>query len=130
MSRLVARLLMITGIGHALVGLVLFSGPLGAMVREGVVGTIRYGQFDRAAAFWFLLFSPICFLLGQMVAHAQDRGDRWPLDVIGWNLLAMGVVGAIVMPISGFWVLIAIAPLVFNLARSLPIDPAAPATAL
>jgi hypothetical protein len=116
---------MVTGVGHALVGVVLFSEPLGAMVREGFLSTVRYGQFDRAAAFWFLLFSPICVLLGQMVAHAMDRGDRWLLTVIGWNLLGMGVVGALIMPLSGFWILIAIAPLVFRLARTLPAGPAA-----
>jgi hypothetical protein len=122
MTRFVARLLMVTGIGHALVGVALFGDPLAAMAREGFVNTIRYGQFDRAAAFWFLLFSPICVLLGRMVAHATDRGDRWLLTVVAWNVLAMGVVGAVIMPLSGFWILLVIAPLAFRLARALPMD--------
>jgi hypothetical protein len=122
MTRFVARLLMVTGIGHALVGVALFGDPLAEMAREGFVNTIRYGQFDRAAAFWFLLFSPICVLLGRMVAHATDRGDRWLLTVVAWNVLAMGVVGAVIMPLSGFWILLVIAPLAFRLARALPMD--------
>ncbi|MGH3579965.1 MAG: DUF6463 family protein [Candidatus Binatia bacterium] len=121
MTRFVSRLLMVTGVGHALVGVALFSEPLGEMVREGFFGTIWYGQWDRAAAFWFLLFSPICVLLGQMVAHARARDDRWLLTVIGWNLLATSLVGVVIMPLSGFWILLAIAPLVFHLARTVRI---------
>jgi hypothetical protein len=105
---------MVTGIGHTVVGLILFREPLAAMVRQGVANTIHYGQFDRAAAFWFLLFSPICFALGQIVAHAIERNDARTLRLIGWYLLAMGVVGATVMPISGFWIVIVIAPLILR----------------
>jgi uncharacterized membrane protein len=112
----VARLLMLTGIGHFLLGLVLFRAPLAAIIDEGVFSTIGYGQFDRASAFWFLLFGPACVLLGQLVGHGIKRGDRRTLTLIGWNLLAMGVGGALVMPISGFWILIALAPLILRQA--------------
>ena len=125
MTRLVAGLLMVAGIGHALLGFMLFSTPLGEMLREGFVGTIRYGQFERATAFWFLLFAPACFLLGQLVGHAMERGDRWLLTVVAWNVLTIGVVGALIIPVSGFWMLIAAAPLVFHLARRLRTDSAA-----
>lgn len=124
-ARLVPRLLMLTGVGHTLLGLVLFRAPLGAIVNEGVVSTIRYGQFDRATAFWFLLFGPACILLGQLVGHAITRGDRRTLTLIGWNLLAMGVGGALIMPISGFWILIALAPLILHQARSVGLDSSA-----
>ena len=119
MHRLLGRALMLTGIGHAVIGLALFRHPVAAIVREGFANTIRDGQFDREAAFWFLLFSPACYLLGQLVDHALERRDRWLCAVVGWNLIAMGMVGAIVMPVSGFWILIAIAPLVFRASRAI-----------
>ena len=117
-----ARLLALTGIGHTLVGLVLFRQPLRAILDDGIVNSIGQGQFDRGAAFWFLLFSPICLALAQIVSHAVARGDGRTLRIIGGYLLAMGVLGAAVMPISGFWILIAIAPLLLRTAGR--VDPA------
>ena len=119
MNRLLGRALMLTGIGHALIGLILVRHPVAAMLREGIANTVRDGQFDREAAFWFLLFSPICFLLGQLVDHALERRDRWLCALVGWNLIVMGMVGALVMPVSGFWIVIAIAPLVLRAARAI-----------
>lgn len=120
MNRLLGPVLMVTGIGHSLLGLVLFREPIASILGEGIANTIRHGQYARAAAFWFLLFGPICFLLGQLVKHAIEHGDRWLLTVVAWNLVAIGVVGALIMPVSGFWILIAIAPLVFR-ARGLEV---------
>ena len=116
MTHLAGRFLKLTGLGHAVVGLVVFRVPLAAIVGNGVLNTVT-DQFDRAAAFWFLLFSPVCFALGQIVDHAAEQGDGKTLAIVGWHLLLIGVVGAAVMPISGFWVVIAIAPLVLHAAR-------------
>jgi len=117
MNRLIGRALIATGIGHTVVGLVLFREPLAAIWRDGVANTIRDGQYDREAAFWFLLFSPLCVLLGQLVDHATARRDRWLLALVGWNVLAIGAVGALMMPVSGFWILLVLAPLVLRVAR-------------
>ena len=112
MSSLAGRFLKITAVGHALVGLVLFRAPLAAIVSDGVLGTVGV-QADRQAAFWFLLFSPVCFALGQIV----ERGDGPTRAIVGWNLLLIGVIGAVMMPVSGFWIVLAIAPLVLHAAR-------------
>jgi hypothetical protein len=47
----------------------------------------------------------------------MKRGDQRLFALVGWNLIAIGGVGALIMPIPGFWILIAIAPLVFHVAR-------------
>ena len=116
-ERFAGRGLIATGIGHTVVGLFLFRQPLAAIFGDGVINAIGAGQFDRAAAFWFLLFSPICVALGQIVDQALERGDRRTLRIVGGNLLGIGIVGAAIMPISGFWLVIAIAPLVLQAAR-------------
>lgn len=126
MNRFPGRALMATGIGHALLGLVLFREPLAAILRDGIANTIRDGQYDREAAFWFLLFGPACFLLGQLVNHAIEHRDQWLFALVGWNLIAIGGVGALIMPVSGFWILLVIAPLVFRVARGIEAE-AAPA---
>ena len=124
-DRLPARLLYVTGVGHVLVGLALFRQPLTAMWRDGVVNSIVSPltpgaaslfdairpQFDREAAFWFVLFGPLLYMLGQVVQRAIDLPDGRMLRILGWDLLAFGIVGAAIMPVSGFWLLIAYAPL-------------------
>ena len=114
----VGTLLKATGIGHAVVGLILFYDPLAAILRDGFFNAV-YPHFDREAAFWFMLFSPICFALGQVVDRAVERRDRRVLTLVGWYLLGMGIVGVLVLPISGFWILIALAALTFRAARGL-----------
>jgi hypothetical protein len=117
MHHFLGRALVVTGVGHGLLGLVLFREPLAAIVRDGIANAIGLGQYDREAAFWFMLFSPACVLLGQLVDHAIEHRDRWLFSVVGWNLVAIGGVGAFIMPVSGFWILLALAPLVFKAAR-------------
>ena len=109
-------LLMATGVGHALVGVVLFYDALAAILRDGFFNAIA-PHFDREAAFWFLLFSPLCYLLGQVVNRAVEWGDTRLLAVLGGHVLAIGVVGVMLLPISGFWILIAIAVVIFATAR-------------
>jgi len=116
MHRHAGKLLIAIGVGHAIVGLVLFRQPLAAIVGDGVLNTVR-DQLDRQAAFWFLLMSPLCVALGQVVDRAIERGDQGTLGIVGWNLLAIGVVGAAMMPLSGFWFVIAVAPLVLRAER-------------
>ena len=125
MSRTSGRLLWLIALGHALVGIALFRAPLAAMFRDGLVNSIdprvlgdaaeAYG--GRSTAFWFLLFSPALFMLGQIANRAVARGDAGVLRIIGWHLLALGVVGVIIMPVSGFWTLIAVSPFLLNAAR-------------
>jgi hypothetical protein len=131
MSRRTGFLLMATGIGHFLVGLVLFHQPLAAIVREGIVNSIppqladRLGgaDFGREAAFWFVLYGPLLCLLGQIANRALERRDTVILRLLGWNLLATGAAGALIMPLSGFWFVIGLAVLAFRDAHRLEASP-------
>jgi|SRR5215470_4942715 len=114
--RQAGRLLKLTAFGHALIGVVLFRAPLADIVGAGVLNTVAW-QLDRQAAFWFLLFSPICYALGQIVDRAIERRDSRLLAIVGWHLLGVGVAGAALMPVSGFWLIIAIAPFVLHASR-------------
>ena len=66
MAWTIGRVLMVIGIGHAVVGIALFHAPLAAMLRDGVFNSVEprlvrdgiEAYVGRAAAFWFLLFSP------------------------------------------------------------------------
>ncbi len=118
MGRHVGRLLIGVGAGHLVVGAILFHVPLAEIFRAGVINTVPLStDFDRQAAFWFLFASPVTFLLGHLTNRALARDDAQFVRVVGWNLLGLGVVGAAVMPVSGFWLLIALAPLFLREAR-------------
>ena len=120
LGRHLGRLLIGVGAGHLVVGVMAFHAPLAAIFRDRVVNAVPLGvDFDRQAAFWFLFASPVTFLLGQLTSHALAQRDAYSVRVVGWNLLGMGVVGVSVMPISGFWLLLALAPLFLREARAL-----------
>jgi hypothetical protein len=120
MGRQVGRLLIGVGAAHLVVGVIVFHTPLAAMFRDGFVNTVPLGaDFDRQAAFWFLFASPVTFLLGHLTNRALARQDAQFVRVVGRNLLGMGIVGATVMPMSGFWLLLALAPLFLREARRL-----------
>jgi hypothetical protein len=119
MGRHIGRLLIGVGVGHLMVGAMLFHAPLAAIFHDGFVNAVPLGDVDRQAAFWFLAVSPMTFLLGHLTNHALGRQDAQFVRVVGRNLLGMGVVGAAVMPVSGFWLLLALAPLFLREARRL-----------
>ena len=124
LERWVGRLLIATALGHAVVGVVLFHAPLADAVRDGVVGAIGPGgsggsltvalAFDREAAFWFLLFSPMLLLVGQITSRAAEAGDGPLLRLIGWSLAGNGLVGVVLMPVSGHWIVAALGILVLR----------------
>ena len=133
-----ARLIFATAIGHVLVGVTLFHEPLAAIWQDGVLNSVgglpggfvgsSIGSFnggsprlgvpalERLLAFWFVLFGPALWMIGQIVQRAVARPDPRVLRVVGWDLLAIGALGAAIMPISGFWILMAIAPVVLKVA--------------
>ena len=95
MARRVGLLLMLTGVGHFLLGFALFHAPFAAIARDGV----------------------LLYFQGQVASHALGHGDAALLRILGWNLVATGAAGAAIMPVSGFWLVIAFGALVLRDAR-------------
>jgi len=106
-------LLVCTGILHQIVGFVaglavtvdgvernLFS----EMVERGVVDAIG-ADFARMSWFWFLFTGFALLILGDLARRMENRGAILPAS-LGWQLLALGVAGAVLIPASGFWLLI------------------------
>ncbi len=119
MRRLCGPLLVATGVLHLLVGLFFFAGPLAAIAGDGfgAVGPDPASKaFDREAAFWFMLFGVMLLMLGGLTHWAQARTGTLPL-FLGWSLLALGVIGVVMMPASGFWLALSQAALMLAVAR-------------
>ena len=122
MNLTVSRALKVTAVGHTLVGLILFAEPLQATVREGIVGAI-VPHFDRVAAFWFLLFSPALYMLAQVIDRAVASRTPEVVRVVSWYLLVLGIIGAVMIPLSGFWLLMAIGLLGIRTAGQMTVLP-------
>ena len=117
MDRLIGRLLIATALAHVVVGVAVYHRQLRAICDDGILNAVM-PHYDRRAAFWFLLFAPALLMLGQITNRAVESGDARTLKVVAWNLLAIGVVGVVLMPISGFWALIALVPLFLRAAST------------
>ncbi len=107
MDRLLGRLLIATAAAHAVVHVAVYRRPLKAIWNDGIVNAVM-PNYDRRAAVWSLAFAPVLFGLGQITNRAVERGDARILRIVAWNFLCIGVSGALLIPISGFWILLAL----------------------
>ncbi|MGH8931089.1 MAG: DUF6463 family protein [Egibacteraceae bacterium] len=116
MERHAGQLLVALGIAHILVGIALWPGVLGDIGRGGVVGAVDPYQ-DRQAVFWFHMSGFLMILLGQLAHWAQERTGTVP-RFLGVGLLAFGLIGVALMPVSGFWAVLPIAALLMRASRA------------
>jgi hypothetical protein len=110
-KRKAARLLMVIGVLHFLGGIVVGRGHLARILGEGFFGEAESDLGTAPAAaqkelvFWFLLWGVFNFLLGQLVSYAEGRGLR-PPAYLGWELAAVSLLSASLMPKGGFWLML------------------------
>ena len=101
------RLLVLIGILH-LIGLWVGREPVARMAAAGFVGQAdsAVGNLpafaDQELVFWFALWGVWTIFLGRLVILAEQRGMQLPPS-FGWQLLAVNVVCAVLMPKGGFW---------------------------
>ena len=97
--------LIATGIIHSCAVGVMFSTALWAMLKDGLFNAVGE-DFTRGCAFWSFLFGIMLILLGY-VMHYYVKQEQKPAPIFwGYWLLGLGVIGCIIMPISGFWLVI------------------------
>lgn len=88
---------------HTIFGFIVFRPIIADLFTNGVFNTVN-GQLDRESVFWFIMSGLSWFLLGGLVNHFEKFGLDLP-GFFGWGLLVMTLLGIVVMPISGFWLL-------------------------
>lgn len=101
------RLYQAVALGHVAVGAAIHRRGLGEIRRAGAIGAVPL-RGERATAFWFLAPAPLLWGLGAGMRRAEARGDIEAVRA-GCRLgAAAGAAGAICMPVSGFWALLAV----------------------
>ena len=109
MLKLSGYLLIITSILHFIGGFVFFPAPLVEIAQAGWWNAVSPDPFnlnyEREAAFWFMMISPLLFILGMLCCWMQEQQIKIPAFV-GWILLALTIIGVVILPVSGIWLLL------------------------
>jgi hypothetical protein len=110
-KRKAARLLMVIGVLHVLGGAWVGRESLMRIVRGGFFGQADSGlghvpsATDKELFFWFVLWGVYTFVLGQLLSWMEQRGQR-PPAYFGWELIAINLIAAALMPKGGFWLVL------------------------
>lgn len=92
------------GVIHCTFGIVFMNEVLAVLWSEGVFNTVN-GQPNREATFWFLYTGFLLILFGFMVDRLERSRLKIPtMVIVGFGLIT--IVGAVVMPISGIWLML------------------------
>jgi len=102
MRKRAGYILMGIAVLHEVVGLAFYSEALVEIAQAGVVNAVVPPYWQRDAAFWFLMFGVLLFLIGWVAQWALDEVGYVP-SFIGWGVLLMCAVGIVFMPASGLW---------------------------
>jgi len=63
----------------------------------------------RQFVFWFLFGGLLMLVLGHLFTWIEQRLNHRVPSFIGWELLVLSVNGLALMPLSGFWLVLAVA---------------------
>jgi hypothetical protein len=120
LTRWVPRLIVGVACLHTLFGLFVLPAsldpnPLTGIADDGVVDAIA-GHVDREAAFWFLSTGVVWFSVGHLTHWVIRRTGRIPA-LVGWWTLGLAVPSLVLLPASGFWLVLAVGVLALVAAR-------------
>jgi Family of unknown function (DUF6463) len=94
--------LRLLAIAHTLAGIAFYRRELRSIGRAGVFAAVPY-RGDRSTAFWFLVPSPLVWVIGRLVSDAEEAGD-WPAVRRAHRVsLVSAVIAILCLPGSGFW---------------------------
>ena len=116
MKRIVGYLTISIGLIHTLVGVGMGYQWLADIGRDGGFDAVE-GDHARMAIVWFLFTGLVLLVLGHVCVWLERQGRAVPAFV-GWEMLALSIVGAFLMPVSGFWLLLVLAVSAVLVARS------------
>ena len=106
MKAWIGKTLIGIGVVHSIGGLLFFRPTLSILLNEGLFNTITVGgDLAREAAFWFLFGGFTLMIIGGLVNRLEYLGEHLPA-FLGWSFAVLTILGVIIMPASGFWLLV------------------------
>ncbi len=106
MRRWIGRWLMGVAALHTVFGLVVFAAPLRETAAAGFWNALGAGDPMRNLAFWFLVAGALTALVGYLADWIERATGGALPRALGWALLAIALVGVILVPALGFWLVL------------------------
>jgi hypothetical protein len=103
MTHWIGRWLIGVSILHTLFATVVFHKTLLIIVQRGVFNVVGTDPMI-AAVVWFVLCGAAMFI-GGLAISALERASGTVPKSIGWSLLVYAIIGVVLMPASGFWLI-------------------------
>lgn len=104
MKNWIGKALLIIGAIHTLFGMIVFQKQWLLWIQEGLWNTVS-GQAEREWAFWFIAIGILAMILGAFTNWVEKQIHNLP-DFFTYSLLIFSLVGVILMPISGIWLIL------------------------
>ena len=101
MKRWMGRWLMVVAILHTAFGLVVFRAQWIQLLEAGFFDGVA-GDVARGKAVWFVLFGIALLVFGLVVDALEKVGAPMPAAA-GSGMLGLALLGVLLMPGSGFW---------------------------
>lgn len=105
MKRWIGRWIIAIGVIHNLVGLYFFAPVLREIGAAGVWNAVGVDTM-RNLAFWFLYTGCLLMVVGYLTDWIEERTGGALPNAYGWMLLALLLLGVVLIPESGFWLLV------------------------
>lgn len=99
------RWLLAVALLHTLAAAVMFAPQWQILWQRGVFNAVA-DDMHLGAAVWFLLFGAVLALLAWEVTALESSQPAVALRPMGWCLLALVLAGVVLMPVSGFWLVL------------------------
>lgn len=103
MKKLSANLLILIAIIHSIFGIVIGLPYLKEIAQAGFFNAVDPHPY-RMAIVWFLFTGFVLMILGQLALSLENIPNS-----VAWSLFSLSLIGLILMPISGFWLVLALA---------------------
>lgn len=107
MTHWIGRWLMGVALLHSAIAIAVYSKTIVSIWQAGVFNTVA-GDPVIGAVVWSLLFGCVAFIGGLSVNALESASIPVP-KTLGSCLLALAIVGVILVPVSGFWLLLPVA---------------------
>lgn len=104
MKKWIGRWLIGVSVVHTFFAVAVFGDVLASIIKRGVFNTVGTDPMTGAVV-WFVLFGAVLFVCGLVVAELEKSSSGYLPKTIGWSLLALAIVGVVLMPMSGFWLI-------------------------
>jgi len=103
-KRWVGRYILGVSAIHTVFGVIVFQDVLMRIFADGLFNAIGDDPL-RGAVTWFLFTGFSLAVIGLAVDLLEKHAPTTKLSVLGWVVFAISGLGVILMPASGFWLL-------------------------